>query len=120
LRNGFGADFGVPMWTRFMKVATKDDKPEWPSPPAGVTTALVCRMSGQLAGDGCQDVEVVANDGHVERRSMVYTEYFARGTVPTVSCELHQSRGLFTKLAGVIGIEHTSAPAPPVADTGLP
>ena len=43
----------------------------------------------------------------------------ARGTVPTVSCELHQSKGLFTKLAGVIGVEHTSAPAP-VANTGLP
>jgi penicillin-binding protein 1A len=119
LPNGFAADLAVPMWTRFMKVATKGDKPEWPTPPAGVTTALVCRMSGQLAGDGCQDVEVVANDGHLEHRSMVYTEYFARGTVPTTYCEQHQSKSLFTKLAGVIGVEHTSAPTP-VADTGLP
>jgi penicillin-binding protein 1A len=100
LPNGFAADVAVPAWANFMKVATRDDKPEWFTPPRGVTTATVCRMSGQLAAEGCQDVEVVARDGSIERRSMVYTEYFARGTEPTTYCELHPTRSIFTQLAG--------------------
>ena len=39
----------------------------------------------------------------IERRSMVYTEYFARGTEPTAYCDLHPTRGIMTKLAGVFG-----------------
>jgi penicillin-binding protein 1A len=119
LPNGFAADLAVPMWTRFMKAATKDDKPEWFTPPAGVTTAVVCRMSGRLAGEGCQDVEVVSNSGAIEHRSMVYTEYFARGTVPDSYCELHQSRGLMTKIAGLFG-SGDKPQVPSVANTGLP
>src|SRR5947199_651306 len=120
LPNGFAAELAVPMWTRFMKAATRGDKPEWPVPPSGVTTAVVCRMSGKLAGDGCQDVEVVANDGHLERRSMVYTEYFARGTVPVAYCDLHPTRGLMTRIAGVFGIEEKAGPPPTVVNAGLP
>src|SRR3954470_22075743 len=58
LPNGFAADVAVPVWAKFMKVATRDDKPEWINAPPGVTTANVCRLSGLLASDGCQDVEV--------------------------------------------------------------
>ena len=79
LPNGFAADVAVPVWAKFMKAATRGDKPEWFTPPAGVTTANVCRLSGKLATDGCQQVDVVDEDGQLERRSMVYTEYFARG-----------------------------------------
>jgi 1A family penicillin-binding protein len=119
LPNGFAADLAVPMWTRFMKEATKGDKPEWPVPPTGVTTATVCRLSGKLATEGCQDVEVVSNTGHIERRSMVYTEYFANGTAPESYCDLHPTRGIMTRIAGLFGGgEH---PAPPsVQNTGLP
>jgi penicillin-binding protein 1A len=120
LPNGFAADLAVPMWTRFMKAATNGDKPEWQVPPPGVTTATVCRMSGKLATDGCQDVEVVNNDGHLEHRSMVYTEYFARGTVPDSYCELHQGRSLMTKIAGLFGVSDVRPAAPAVANTGLP
>src|SRR5262249_13121918 len=41
LPNGFPADVAVPAWANFMKVATRDDKPEWLVPPSGVTTANV-------------------------------------------------------------------------------
>ena len=51
--------------------------------PADVTTAVVCRMSGKLATEGCEHVEVVDAKGQLERRSMVYTDYFAKGTQPT-------------------------------------
>ena len=49
LPNGFAADVAVPIWAKFMKVATHGDKPEWFAPPAGITTASVCRLSGKLA-----------------------------------------------------------------------
>jgi 1A family penicillin-binding protein len=120
LPNGFAADLAVPMWTRFMKVATRGDKPEWPVPPAGVTTATVCRLSGKLATEGCQDVEVVNDQGHIERRSMVYTEYFARGTAPETYCDLHPTHGLMTKIAGLFGGSQTHPPPPSVQATGLP
>jgi penicillin-binding protein 1A len=119
LPNGFAADLAVPLWTRFMKVATRSDKPEWLVPPADVTTATVCRLSGKLATEGCQDVEVVNNTGHIERRSMVYTEYFARGTAPDAYCDLHPTHGLMTKIAGFFGAQDHPAP-PSTQDAGLP
>jgi 1A family penicillin-binding protein len=120
--NGFAADIAVPAWAAFMKTATKGDKPEWFTPPAGITTATVCRISGKLASDGCQDVEVVNKDGTLERRSMVYTEYFVRGSEPTTYCEQHSGHGLTTKVAGLFGSQpekaapaHAEEVAPPPA-----
>src|SRR5205823_7155718 len=54
LPNGFAAEIAVPAWAAFMKAATKGDKPEWFTPPPGITTANVCRLSGKLAGEACQ------------------------------------------------------------------
>src|SRR5262245_17641217 len=51
LPRGFAADVAVPMWASFMKVATENAKPEWLTPPAGVVTLNVCRLSGQLPSD---------------------------------------------------------------------
>jgi len=124
---GFAADLAVPMWAKFMKVATKGDKPEWFLPPAGVSSAVVCRMSGKLATDGCQDVEVINNKDEVEHRSMVYTEYFARGTEPTDYCDMHPSHGIMSKIATAIGIETRPEPVhvdnatipPPTATSGI-
>ncbi len=117
--NGFAADVAVPLWARFMKAATRGAKAEWLPAPSGITTAVVCRMSGKLATQGCSDVAVVTDDGLVERRSMEYTEYFARGTEPTTYCDLHPVQGIFGRLATLIGGE--SKPVPPrVEDTGLP
>jgi penicillin-binding protein 1A len=119
LPNGFAGDVAVPMWANFMKVATKDDKPEWFKAPSGVTTASVCRLSGRLATEGCEDVEVVARDGQLTRRSMVYTEYFDRGTEPTALCDLHPTRGIFGKLASVFNGEEKPLP-PRIEQTGIP
>ena len=117
LPNGFAAEVAVPAWAKFMKAATHDDKPEWLTPPPGVTSARVCRLSGLLATEGCEDVEVVNNSGELERRSMVYTEYFARGTEPSAFCDQHPTRGLMTKLAGLFGAQEHPAP-PRLVDTG--
>ena len=116
--NGFAADIAVPAWATFMKAATKNDKPEWLLPPPGITTATVCRISGKLATEGCQDVEVVTKDDRIEHRSMIYTEYFARGTEPTSYCDLHPTHGILTKIAAALGAE-TPSPAR-VDETGTP
>jgi len=118
--NGFAADIAVPAWATFMKAATKNDKPEWLLPPPGITTATVCRISGKLATEGCQDVEVVTKDDRIEHRSMIYTEYFARGTEPTSYCDLHPTRGMLTKITAALGGE-TPSPSPArVDETGTP
>jgi len=115
LPNGFAADVAVPAWAAFMKAATRDDKPDWLVPPRGITTANVCRLSGLLATEGCQDVEVETRDGRIERRSMIYTEYFAHGTEPTTYCDQHPTRGIMTKVAGLFGVAQDK-PTPPRAD----
>jgi penicillin-binding protein 1A len=101
LPNGFAADIAVPFWAKFMKAATRGDKPEWFRPPRGVSSATVCRVSGLLASEGCRHVEVVGREGYVETRTMAYTEYFVHGTEPTEYCDLHERRGFFGTLAGV-------------------
>ena len=117
--NGFAGDVAVPLWTNFMKIATRGDKPQWLTPPTGVTSATVCRLSGRLATDDCRDAEYTTPDGWVERRSMAYTEYFARGTGPTGYCDLHQSPGFFTRVAGAIGLD-TAPPLPQVQAVATP
>ena len=119
IRNGYAGEIAVPLWGSFMKVATRDDKPEWLTKPASVTTANVCRISGKLPNAGCDHVEVIKRDGTIETRSMIYTEYFVKGTQPTDLCPLHEPRSFMDAIAGVFGKE--SGPPPvPVAGTGLP
>src|SRR5262249_25578248 len=110
LPNGFAADVAVPAWAKFMKVATRNDAPDWLVPPPGIVTANVCRLSGKLASAGCADAEVANRDGVLERRSMVYTEYFARGTEPTSYCDQHPL-GVLTRIAGLFGAIDRPAPS---------
>jgi 1A family penicillin-binding protein len=110
LPNGFAADVAVPIWASFMKVATKDDKPDWLSPPSGIVTATVCRVSGKLATDTCRDATMLTADGTPDRRPTVYTEYFTRGTEPKTYCDAHSSPGILTRIAGVFGGDQHQAP----------
>lgn len=48
--------------------------------PEGVVTATVCKCSGLLATEECQQDP---------RGNQAYTEYFVRGTVPTEKCNCH-------------------------------
>jgi 1A family penicillin-binding protein len=117
--NGYAGDLAVPLWASFMKVATKGAKPEWFDRPANVIGVNVCRVSGKLPNDGCNNVEVVNRDGETESRSMIYTEYFVNGTQPTTECPLHPSPSLMDRLAGLFGGGHPEAPVPP-DQAGLP
>ena len=124
LPNGFAADLAVPVWAKFMKAATQGDKPDWISPPDGVVTASVCRLTGKLATDQCRDADVLNKYGEVVGRSTVYTEYFARGTEPTTYCDGHQPRVDLFRVADDLGGQtqpapHASVPAAaPTAPTG--
>ena len=118
LPDGFAGTIAVPVWAAFMKAATRGDKPEWLAVPPDVTTATVCSLSGKLATEGCHDVEVVAKDGDLERRSLVYTEYFASGTRPTAFCDMHPTRGFVGAVASVFHSGEKPLP-PSVADAGL-
>src|SRR5262249_34794062 len=100
LPGGFAAEVAVPMWANFMKDATKGDKPEWFRAPSGIVTATVCRLSGQLASEGCTHADHAAvPDENGRRRALVYTEYFAKGTEPTGYCDVHAVRGVFGTVA---------------------
>ena len=120
VRNGFAGDVAVPIWASFMKTATKGEKPQYFKAPAGVTTASVCRLSGKLAGDGCDDVEVVDERGGLTHRSMVYTEYFAKDTVPVEVCDLHRRRSFFGAVASIFHEGGEGGAPARVEDTGVP
>ncbi len=116
LANGFASEVAVPLWTRFMLAATKGDKPSWYVPPPNVVGVPVCRLSGKLASDGCRHVLAPGPDGELAERSMVYTEYFVRGTEPTAQCPLH-SRSFLNRLAAVFVPD---TPGPVVAPQPAP
>jgi penicillin-binding protein 1A len=109
LPEGYASDVADPLWAAFMKSATQNDEPEWFKTPRGVSTASVCRISGKLAGEGCEHVDVIGRNGEAGTRSMVYTEYFASGSRPTEYCQLHSGRGIFAAFAGLF----SEKPPPP-------
>jgi membrane peptidoglycan carboxypeptidase len=108
LPSGYAAELAVPVWGRFMKMATRDDRPQWFDAPRGIQAVQVCRTSGRLPSIGCYDAEVI-RDGKFERRSLVYTDYFAAGTGPIERCPVHD-RSLTDRIAGLFGARE----APPI------
>jgi penicillin-binding protein 1A len=99
---GYAGDLAVPLWGRFMDVATRNHKPQPFRAPRTVTTATVCRLSGKLATGGCRYATTLADDG-VTERSPVYTEYFARGTAPDDYCPYHSDDRLMDAIVGTSG-----------------
>lgn len=106
--NGYAGELAVPLWASIMKAATAGDKAVWLERPEGVVAVPVCRVSGKLPDEGCSSVEVMKDNGNLEYQSMVYTEYFARGTSPSDLCDLHPSRAWYQRVADVF----TGSPAP--------
>ena len=94
MANGFAADVAVPLWTTFMKVATKNDPKMWFEPPPDVVAIPVCRVSGILPAPGCKSVPSVDARGNVSYKSSVYTEYFIRGKEPLETCTVHSDAAL--------------------------
>jgi penicillin-binding protein 1B len=73
-----GAHSALPIWTEFMKRASKfpqyRDAAQF-RPPAGVITEEICTESGQKAGPYCPDPR---------------TEVFISGTEPAAECRIHR------------------------------
>jgi penicillin-binding protein 1A len=119
IANGYGGELAVPIWANFMKTATRGHKSEWFDRPPDVIGVNVCRVSGKLPNRGCEQVEVVSSDGYVESRSMIYTEYFVKGTHPTSLCPVHSTASLLDRLAGVFGAGDDAKPVS-ASEVGLP
>jgi membrane carboxypeptidase/penicillin-binding protein len=90
IANGYAGELAVPMWGRFMEEATRNDKPDRFTMPPTVVPVTICRLSGKLPTEGCRSAVLVDGDGNPTDRSMLYTEYFLRGTEPTDYCPLHE------------------------------
>lgn len=79
-RNG-GTSFHKVIWKKVMtRLHEGLSDPGFPVPDS-VETARICRKSGKLAIDGICDQD--------PRGNAVYTEYFAKGSVPTEVCDRH-------------------------------
>jgi penicillin-binding protein 1A len=113
ISNGYAAELAVPLWARFMMSATRTDGPDWFAAPSNITSATVCRISGQLATDGCHAVPTPDDDGNLTIKSMAYTEYFVRGSEPTDYCPLHNGNVLTLATSGSIPQPGAAAPVPP-------
>jgi penicillin-binding protein 1A len=120
LPNGFAADIAVPLWTSFMKTATKGAPAVWLKAPTGIVAAKVCRLSGKLATDACDSAEVVDGEGRLTSQSMTYTEYFAAGTQPTESCDLHRPHNVLTAIASFFHHDKPTPPPPTLEQIGAP
>ncbi|HEY7501482.1 MAG TPA: PBP1A family penicillin-binding protein [Vicinamibacterales bacterium] len=120
---GYAGELAVPIWADFMKRATRGHKPDWFDRPANVIGVNVCRMSGKLPSRGCDNVLVINREGMTEHRSMIYTEYFVRGTQPDTECPLHGGLSFGERLAGIFGkevgipVSVDAAGLPPTAST---
>jgi membrane carboxypeptidase/penicillin-binding protein len=120
---GYAGTLAVPLWGRFMAAATRGAEAEPFKVPRTVTTATICRLSGKLAGDSCRHVETVDDEGFPMTASMVYTEYFVRGTAPVEYCDGHYHPSAVPVLAVTPAAPGAVTPAPrdvpvPVATTG--
>ena len=79
-KNG-GTSFHKDIWRKIMtRVHEGLNDPGFPVPDS-VETAQICRKSGKLAIQGVCSAD--------PRGNAVYTEYFAKGTVPTDFCNTH-------------------------------
>jgi penicillin-binding protein 1A len=120
---GYAGELAVPIWGAFMKRATRGHKPDWFDRPANVVGLTVCRLSGKLPAGGCDSVSVANRDGTVEKRSMLYTDYFVRGSEPAQLCPLHSPSftdrlaGIFGKDVGVVVSADSVGLPPPVTST---
>lgn len=84
-------DLHKKIWSKIMNqiVKTKKEKKVSFKQPDNIIKAKVCKKSGKLAISGVCD--------HDPRGSMVITEYFEKGTVPTQTCDTHVSVELCKK-----------------------
>ena len=89
VKNGFAGQLAVPMWARFMKVATAGDPETTFTQPSDIVAVEVCRLSGDLPAPGCRTASSISPTGEISHKSMVYVDYFVRGREPQRTCAAH-------------------------------
>ena len=88
------------LWNRIMGRIHEGKENIGFTQPAGIVTAAVCKKSCKLAVSGLCDSD--------PRGSMVETEYFAEGTVPTEYCDHHVSATICS-VSGLLATEFCPA-----------
>ena len=80
-QSNYSTRYPLAVWRAIMERAHEDLEYKEFQRPEGLTEATICVKSGKLAVEGMCDCD--------PRGSMVRTEYFANGTVPTEYCDHH-------------------------------
>ena len=80
-KNTEGTSFHKDIWKKIMTRVHEGLPDPGFAVPDSVETASICRKSGKLAISGVCDGD--------PRGNAIYTEYFAKGTVPTEVCNVH-------------------------------
>jgi 1A family penicillin-binding protein len=89
VREQFGGDLAAPIWGRLMKMTESSRGSAWISPPPGLMSAKICKLSGLLANPECAAATAVDRKGQVSTRNYVGTEHFRAGTAPAMFCNIH-------------------------------
>ncbi len=91
-----GADVRT-IWRNIMARSCEElPAKEFPAMPGNIEEASICHKSGKLAVPGICDADPAG--------SMVYTEYFVRGTTPTEVCD-HHTKVTVCRLSNVLATE---------------
>ena len=91
-----GTSFHKDIWRKIMTRVHEGLADPGFTVPDSVETAEICRKSGKLAIPGVCSAD--------PRGSAVYTEYFAKGTVPTEVCD-HHTRATVCSDSGMLATE---------------
>ena len=70
---GYAATVAVPLWGRFMTIATRNEKLTPFRRPGSVTSVAICRISGKRATEACRHDFVFDSAGYPSERSNVLT-----------------------------------------------
>lgn len=55
MERGFASAVAVPAWAQFMSAALRGREDRWPAMPAALTTVRICKLSGGLATERCNE-----------------------------------------------------------------
>ncbi len=92
-----GTSFHKDIWRKIMTRVHEGMSDPGFAVPDSVETAEICRKSGKLAIPGVCSAD--------PRGNAVYTEYFAKGTVPTEVCD-HHTRATVCSDSGMLATEY--------------
>ena len=94
-QENYGTSYVLAIWRAVMERAHEGLAYQEFQRPEGLTEATICTKSGKLAVEGTCDCD--------PRGSMVRTEYFTTGTVPTEYCDHHVKVTICTSSGKIAG-----------------